>query len=100
MTGDGADARAPGSAADARQQQGARICGEVYQVYHDLPSNVCFLFKEGALFSGKTGGLIQENEESVSLDQFKHADFCIFLPEKNRCGFVQKQHLSSRVCSF
>ena len=78
MTGDGADARAPGSAVDARQQQGAKICGEVYQVYHDLPSNVCFLFKEGALFSGKTGGLIQENEESVSLDQFKHGIFAYF----------------------
>ena len=34
MTGDGADARAPGSAVDARQQQGAKICGEVYhQMY-------------------------------------------------------------------
>jgi len=89
MTGDGADARAPGSAVDARQQQGAKICGEVYQAYHDLPSNVWFLFKEGALFSGKTGGLIQENEESVSLDQFKHAIFAYFCQRRTDVGLCR-----------
>ena len=89
MTGDGADARAPGSAVDARQQQGAKICGEVYQVYHELPSNVCFVFKEGALFSGKTGGLIQENEEAVPLEEFKHGIFAYFCQRRTDVGLCR-----------